>query len=639
VLTVPRPDALLGAAPDLESRDADRLDAPAPSDGGADRPGLLELVLLVTAAIEVGVATSDFVLEPLLDGTGGPWAQVRAVLVVVAAVALVRRGRARDEVWPDIDRTEYLPVVPRDGMPRVLTSLHRVLRDPGCAAVPLAVHLTPNLAELFWDGPPPPAPRPWAPTPSGWVWETDPARLGPSRHRRSPLPALVALGTTPTGTVWLNLAAFDRVTLTGDAGDRDAAFDAIIHQLETEDADGAAELLVIHPAAATRDPDRGAGDVERVVSALWQHRAAAYRHEAGQGSRRLRARSPLPPLVVVIGPDAPPTTVKRILDVARGDHGVTCLVPVPVPDADLRLTLDGHELSVPFLGPVALQPCWEGGPGPAADPEPDAAPRPEPAAPDSSPPPLVEPRPSVVVRLLGPVTVEGAPEALGPQSVELIAYLACHRDGARVESIRAALWPVRPSAHNTLHRLASVTRRALGRDVDGQQLLLPLRGHVGRLAAAVRCDLTEVEDALAFARAEPAGRDEAARRLERALALVRGRPFDGAEYQWAHTELQVARAQRVCTEAAHHLSTLALDRDDDATARWASQQGLRVNPNDRVLRHDRKRAGGARGPEPTDRDPRHEPELREPVVAVQRDAAQIFRELREWFEREAAAEP
>ncbi len=531
----------------------------------------------------------------------------------------------------------------------MLASLHRVLRDPGCAAVPLTVHLSPNLAELFWDGPPPPAPRPWTSTPSGWVWETDPARLGPSRHRRSPLPALVALGTTPTGTVWLNLAAFDRVTLTGATLDRDAAFDAITHQLETEEADGGVELLAVHAAAANRDPDRGAGDVERAVSALWQHRAAVYRHEAGQGARRLRARPPLPPLVVLIGTDAPPSTVKRILDVARGDHGVTCLVPVPVADADLRLTLDGRELRVPFLGPVALQPCWDRGAGPGTESEPDAAPRasepdaaprPEPARSVASPPtPLGEARPPVLVRLLGPVGVDGAPSVLGPQSVELIAYLACHRDGARVESIRAALWPIRPSAHNTLHRLASVTRRALGRDVDGQQLLLPLRGHTGRLAAAVRCDLTEVEDALAFARAEAADRDEAARRLEQALALVRGRPFDGAEYQWAHTERQVARAQRVCGEAAHHLSTLALDRDDHATARWASEQGLRVTPNDRLLRQDRKRAGGPRGQEPADGDPHHDPDLRDPVVAVQRDAAQIFRELREWFEREAAAEP
>ncbi len=72
--------------------------------------------------------------------------------------------------------------------------------------------------------------------------------------------------------------------------------------------------------------------------------------------------------------------------------------------------------------------------------------------------------------------------------------------------------------------------------------------------------------------------------LREALELVRGRPFDvPGGYEWAYEELHVAHAERVVTEAAHRLATVALEAGEWQLALWATTQGLMARAGERVV--------------------------------------------------------
>jgi hypothetical protein len=652
VLTDPRsetePAAPLGEPNDSRrtpSGDRESRDGPDLEDGD-EHPGsrverfdLLSLLLLFTLAIEIGIASGNFVLAPLLTGVGGPRAQVRAVvLLVAAAITLLWRVRAAgaphdpDELGSNSTDIPHAALGPGDRLARALANLDAALADQTLTATPLTVHVGLHVVEVFWDGPPPPPRPPWASTPSGWVWEADLNHLDPSSPRfRSPLPALVALGTTPTGSLWLNLAGFRVVALLGDAADVTAGSDAILTQLQRADAAGALDLLIVAglPPSGGTIADVDAVTPERVLSALWRHRAAWRDPRARRHAGRARDTDATRPLVVAIGPDAPAPVVDPVLDAARGNRGVTCLVHGTAPGADLCLTLGSDQVHIPFLGDVPVRPGWGRGPKPDPAPPLDLPPGCPPTTSqhpeDSSP---------VQVRMLGRVAVEGAAGVLHAKSVELLAYLACHREGARDDQIRAALWPERALSPKTWANRVSVTRRAVGRGPDGEPLLRRFRDHVGQLAPSVRCDVDELDDALALASAAtPAEQPEASRRLGAALALVRGRPFDVvAGYEWAFTELHVAHAERIVVDAAHRLGALALATGNTRGAQWAAEQGLRACPASELLHEDRMRAcaaaGDRRGLDACRRDLLHAVEADDPTTALHPDTAAIFDQLR-----------
>ncbi len=122
------------------------------------------------------------------------------------------------------------------------------------------------------------------------------------------------------------------------------------------------------------------------------------------------------------------------------------------------------------------------------------------------------------VSILGPVVVHGAGRPFRrPWALELVAYLAAHREGACTEQWVAALWPDRTMAIATIHSVSSEARRALGRSLLGIDHLP--RSHGGlRLGATVGTDWSHFR--------ELSRRDDPTS-WRRALLLVRGRPFDG----------------------------------------------------------------------------------------------------------------
>jgi hypothetical protein len=195
----------------------------------------------------------------------------------------------------------------------------------------------------------------------------------------------------------------------------------------------------------------------------------------------------------------------------------------------------------------------------------------------------------VVVRVLGPVEIEGWREAPKRRIVsELACYLALH--SARPvsgEVLRAALWPEADSeaSAKSLRNYMSELRRSLGSEH------VPLaRGTGYSVSLSVHCDWAQFAQLVKSI--QLIGSDEAAL-LKAALSLVRGRPFTGVTYNWAFSELLVSEMEVAVSEAARRLAALSMESGDPATAAFAARRGLLVSPFDVTLWETALRASAA----------------------------------------------
>ncbi len=181
----------------------------------------------------------------------------------------------------------------------------------------------------------------------------------------------------------------------------------------------------------------------------------------------------------------------------------------------------------------------------------------------------------VLVRLLGPVVVEGAERPFARRwALDLVVYLALHPNGATTEAWATALWPDRLMAPATVHSTASAARRALGRRRDGSDHLPRSHGAL-RLADSVRTDWAVLE------RAARASGPEAWRE---GLALVRGRPLEGlAALDWAVLEGVLPAIEATVVDLADRYGAWALAVGRPQEAEWAARQGLRACPYDERL--------------------------------------------------------
>ncbi|MGW3026251.1 LysM peptidoglycan-binding domain-containing protein [Streptomyces sp. NPDC001221] len=184
------------------------------------------------------------------------------------------------------------------------------------------------------------------------------------------------------------------------------------------------------------------------------------------------------------------------------------------------------------------------------------------------------------IRVLGPVEVTGVDSTgHGPRMAQLAALLY-FRPGRSADVLCADMDPISPWSTSTLNARMQGLRSCLGSDPAGN-LYVPRRktgSDPYRLAAGVRCDWTRflqlVEHALPLG---PSGLAD----LEKALTLVRGRPFGGRPLPWAepHQQEMTTRiidiAHTVATyrtpqgphhdlTAARHAVTTGLDADDTA---------------------------------------------------------------------------
>lgn len=205
----------------------------------------------------------------------------------------------------------------------------------------------------------------------------------------------------------------------------------------------------------------------------------------------------------------------------------------------------------------------------------------------------------LLVRLFGSVdVVDGAGSAVPferSKTVELVAWLATHRDRSSRSNARAALWEqeVRDA---TFANVVSEARRALARHVappDGEEWIgrtltdaLPLHGRV-------RTDAELLERALSTARRQSAA--DAIGTLTEPVRALRGIPFEGTSYLWPDAEGLTSNLILLATSAAGELATRCLESGDIDGVFDATGRGLRVLPGHEELIGLRMRAHASTG--------------------------------------------
>ncbi|MCZ4603520.1 LysM peptidoglycan-binding domain-containing protein [Streptomyces sp. Lzd4kr] len=199
------------------------------------------------------------------------------------------------------------------------------------------------------------------------------------------------------------------------------------------------------------------------------------------------------------------------------------------------------------------------------------------------------------IRVLGPVEVTGVDSTgHGPRMAQLAALLL-FRPGRSAAVLCSDMDPVNPWSTSTLNARVGGLRRSLGNDPSGNPYV-PRRSSGEdpyQLSPSVRCDwarfLQLVEHALPMG---PTSLTD----LEKALSLVRGKPFGGKPLPWA-IPLQQEMITRI-VDIAHTIAThrTATGRHHNlSAARQAIATGLDVDDTAELLYRDWLRIEHAAG--------------------------------------------
>ncbi|MFF5893810.1 LysM peptidoglycan-binding domain-containing protein [Streptomyces globisporus] len=272
-------------------------------------------------------------------------------------------------------------------------------------------------------------------------------------------------------------------------------------------------------------------------------------------------------------------------------HEQTAAAPRPEPHPLLRVrTSDGEAASDPGSPYPALLASVGAPRATKADaPEPTATPEGE-AVPDETTPDPDEPavdasdeQPSAPeISVLGPLTVSGITHSGHGPKVAALAALIHLRPGRTAEFLCTAMDPVNPWSTRTLQTRLSEIRSRLGAAPDGQPYL-PRPKHGYSFHPDVTSDWLRFQDLATRGLADPQGGTED---LENALALLRGKPFEGRDFSWADAVQQEMISRIIDT--AHTLAVRHTEGDqpDLDAARRAALRGLEIDETAEVLYRD-----------------------------------------------------
>ncbi|MEY4401903.1 MAG: hypothetical protein RL072_1768 [Actinomycetota bacterium] len=194
---------------------------------------------------------------------------------------------------------------------------------------------------------------------------------------------------------------------------------------------------------------------------------------------------------------------------------------------------------------------------------------------------LVEPsRDSLLVRVLGPVqvTASGWRDVAfrKSKSLELLCWLAFHRDRPTVSGARTALWEI-DVKDATFHNVLSELRHGLSAAglVDGA-------GRVGKhqlfLDERIITDAETLRDYLLSA--ETSFGDGAMQKLREMLSMVSGLPFSSVGYTWADAEGITSTLVWRVTRSVELVARFAAQHGDRTMLLDAVAAGLRMSPGD-----------------------------------------------------------
>ncbi|MFG2463311.1 LysM peptidoglycan-binding domain-containing protein [Streptomyces sp. NPDC048523] len=199
------------------------------------------------------------------------------------------------------------------------------------------------------------------------------------------------------------------------------------------------------------------------------------------------------------------------------------------------------------------------------------------------------------IRVLGPVEVDGVTASGHGPRIAQLATLLYFRPGRSADALCADMDPLTPWSSSTLNARLRGLRSALGNDPAGNAYVPRRRAGDDpyRLSPAVRCDWTKF---LQLAeRALPQGL-AGLPDLEKALGLVRGRPFGSRPLPWAapYQQEMITRIIDVAHTVATH-RTAAGPHHDLTAARRAIATGLDVDNSAELLYRDWMRVEHAAG--------------------------------------------
>jgi DNA-binding SARP family transcriptional activator len=212
---------------------------------------------------------------------------------------------------------------------------------------------------------------------------------------------------------------------------------------------------------------------------------------------------------------------------------------------------------------------------------------------------FVEPEWRLLVRLLGQVevvTADGVSVAFDrSKALELVVWLALHRERPTRSKARAALWDTAVTAA-TFSNVVSDARRAMAR-------MMPPPPDSEWIARTMTEDLSlhplVISDADVLAARVDAARRlpsfEAVEVLRPGLELVSGLPFESSCYAWPDAEGHTSSLVLLATDAAAELAGHYLSLADIDGVFWATGQGLKVLSGHEALIAMRMRAHASRG--------------------------------------------
>jgi LysM domain len=204
-----------------------------------------------------------------------------------------------------------------------------------------------------------------------------------------------------------------------------------------------------------------------------------------------------------------------------------------------------------------------------------------------------------VVHVLGQVavqSVDGTPVAFDrSKAQELVVWLSQHRFRPTRTSARTALWDL-AVRDATFSNVVSDARRAMARVVpppEGDEWVGRTMNEDLPLHELVVSDAELLADRVAAAR----GLDSSAAIavLRPGVALLQGMPFAGTSYLWPDAEGITSALVLMATNAAADLASRYLSIDDVDGVFWATGQGLKVLAGHEELIALRMRAHARRG--------------------------------------------
>ncbi|MCT9093532.1 LysM peptidoglycan-binding domain-containing protein [Streptomyces sp. ASQP_92] len=300
--------------------------------------------------------------------------------------------------------------------------------------------------------------------------------------------------------------------------------------------------------------------------------------------------APLPPSDLV-EPTGTPLAV-AVPSNSPGDFGAfPALMTATTDPAALRLVPDP-------AAPALSAPSTTNGLN-AAPPSPDTAPIPSSAAGTPSEPDENAPHDlhAPEISVLGPIHVPGVSTGHGPRVAQLGALLY-FKPGRSADTLCVDMDPLTPWSKKTLDSRLGDLRRSLGDDPDGNPYVPRRTGLADgySLSPHVRCDWTRFQQ---LAERALANGPTAVGDLERALSLVRGKPFGPAPLPWAepHQQEMVTRI----VDVAHTVATWRMapgPHHDLTAARQAVATGLDVDESTELLYRDWLRIEHAAGNRP-----------------------------------------